>query len=81
MHTHTIQTKFMFGDRVRFDSKLQGLSGSGTVFEVSFGGDPLFMHYTIELGNGHHQPGILEDEIMLIEDDTPSDTPTTLTSP
>ena len=81
MHTHTIRTKFTFGDRVRFDTKMNG-SGIGTVLEIVFGSDGI-MYYMIEIDRDSCdiQGGILEDEMTLIEDDAPSDTPTTLSSP
>lgn len=72
MHTHTIRTKFTFGDRVRFNSLLNG-SGVGTVFAICFdesGG----VDYLIQLdGRDDMQGGIADDEMTLITDafDTP----------
>ena len=56
----TIQTKFAFGDRVRFDSRMQHCSGEGIVFAVTIDryGE---LDYIIEIDCGGHsdlQPGI-----------------------
>jgi hypothetical protein len=82
MHTHTIRTKFTFGDRVRFDSVMTR-SGVGTVLEIVFGiyDGRTQIYYMLELKSGDIQGGITEDEMTLVEDDTSSDTPTTLSSP
>ena len=68
MHTHTIRTRFTFGDRVRFDSQMQQLSGEGTVFAITFGADGQ-IDYLIEIGRDGYsdlQPGILESEMTLL---------------
>jgi hypothetical protein len=66
MHTLTVQTKFTFGDRVRFDSRIQQCSGSGTVFAITVGGDGQ-IDYMIEIRQGELvQPGILENEMTLL---------------
>jgi hypothetical protein len=69
MYTHTIRTRFTFGDRVRFDSQLQQCSGEGTVFAITVVADGQ-VDYTIEIereGYSDLQPGILESEIALLE--------------
>ena len=69
MHTHTIRTRFTFGDRVRFDSQLQRLSGEGKVFAITFVADGQ-VDYMIEIerdGYSDLQPGILEGEITLLD--------------
>jgi hypothetical protein len=63
MHTLTIQSRFTFGDRVRFNSRQQGCSGTGTIrlITVDERGE---VDYTIEPdGEDSWQPGIVEDEI------------------
>ena len=65
MHTLTIQTRFTFGDRVRFDSPTQHCSGSGTIFVITIGGDG-HLDYMIMTEDGDIQPGILESEITLL---------------
>jgi hypothetical protein len=68
MHTITIRTKFTFGDRVRFNSPIQGCSGVGKIWVITVGGDG-YVDYMIELdGSGDLQPGITEQEITLLED-------------
>ena len=65
MHTLTIQTKFTFGDRVRFDSPFQGKNGTGTIVAITVGpGNEI--DYLIDPGDGYLQGGILEHEITLI---------------
>jgi len=67
MHTHTIRTRFTFGDRVRFDSRLQGCMGEGTIFAITFDAEGN-IDYMISITGADGitselQPGILEDEI------------------
>jgi hypothetical protein len=68
MHTLAIQTRFTFGDFVRFDSQAQHCTGEGQVFAVTvdrYGQ----IDYMIEIERGGYtdlQPGILEDEITLV---------------
>lgn len=69
MHTLTIQTRFKFGDRVRFNSPSQRCSGEGTVFAITIGIDGQ-IDYMIEIprdGYTDLQPCILENEITLLE--------------
>ncbi len=67
MHTLTVQTRFTFGDRVRFDSPTQGCSGTGTVMWITVGPD-LSVDYMIESDHdGQIQPGILGSEMTLLE--------------
>jgi hypothetical protein len=69
MHTHTVRTRFTFGDRVRFDSQLMRCTGEGTVFGITFVADGQ-VDYLIEIGRDGYsdlQPGIYEDEITLLE--------------
>jgi hypothetical protein len=69
MHTLTIKTKYTFDDRVRFDSKLQGVAGTGRVFAITidYSGQ---IDYIIEMETGEGycglQPGILEEEITML---------------
>ena len=37
MHTHSVRTRFTFGDYVRFDSQLQRVSGEGRIIAITFG--------------------------------------------
>ena len=69
MHTLTVQTKYTFGDRVRFDSTLQGCSGIGTIFAITIDAEGQ-IDYMIEVERGEIQPGILENEISLLEAST-----------
>ena len=69
MHTLTVQTKFTFGNRVRFESQMQRCSGEGTVFGVTidrYG----HLDYIIEIDRDGYtdlQPGILESELTLLD--------------
>jgi hypothetical protein len=72
MHTVTVRTKFTFGDRVKFDSPTQSRSGVGKVFAITIDAE-LHIDYMIEIDRGEYtdlQPGILEDEIMLLDADS-----------
>lgn len=69
MHALTIRTKFTFGDRVRFNSAAQHCNGEGTVFAITVDKQGQ-IDYIIEIPMGHYtdlQPGILENEIKLLE--------------
>ena len=73
MHTLTVRTRFTFGDRVRFDSKAQQCAGEGTVFPITIGADGQ-IDYLIEIqrtGYTDLQPGILEDELTLLDTGEP----------
>jgi hypothetical protein len=69
MHTHTIRTRFTFGDRVRFDSQWQRCSGEGKVIDFTVEADGQ-VDYMIEIlsadGTSTIQPGIQEGEITLL---------------
>ena len=70
MHALTVQTKFTFGDRGRFDSRIQGCSGVGKVFAITVDWMRR-VDYIIEIDQGSHsdlQPGILDDEMVLLGD-------------
>ena len=70
MHVLTIETKFTFGDRVRFDSRTQNRRGSGTIFAITLDSERT-IDYTIAIDGRFDeslQPGILEDEIELERD-------------
>lgn len=72
MHTLTVRTKFTFGDQVRFDSAMQKCSGTGTVFAITVDAEGR-VDYMIDISRGEYsdlQPGILEDEMMLIGTET-----------
>jgi hypothetical protein len=62
MHMLTIQTRFTFGDRVRFDSTTQGCSGSGKIVAITVDARGQ-IDYIIDTGISCLQAGILEDEI------------------
>ena len=81
MHTHTIRTKFTFGDRVRYQSRspFNG-SGTGRVAVVTFDASG-YIDYMIELSDGSIQGGIAEDEMTRITDDAESDVTNLLSSP
>jgi len=67
MHALTIQPKYIFGDRVRFDSPTQGKSGTGKIVAITiYAEGPL--DYMIDQGEENNvlQPGILEHEITLL---------------
>ena len=69
MHTHTVRTRFTFNDRVRFDSSAQQCSGVGKIYAITIDRDGQ-IDYMIEIdrdGYSDLQPGILEDEITLLE--------------
>jgi hypothetical protein len=69
MHTVTFQARFAFGDRVRFDSKMQGCSGVGKIFAITIDLSGHF-DYMIEIDGSHViQPGIQEGEIVLLSSD------------
>lgn len=70
MYTLTIQTKFNFGDRVRFDSSLQQCAGEGTIYAVTLDGSGLLDYMITVDGRLDIQGGILEEEIVLIANDT-----------
>jgi hypothetical protein len=68
MHSLTIQTKYTFGDRVRFDSASQGGSGTGRIFAITVDAQRQ-IDYIIEIDQGSYtdlQPGVLEHEIELL---------------
>ncbi len=68
MHTLSVQTKFTFGDRVRFDSPTQSCSGSGTIFAINIDARGE-VDYVIEQDDEPYaQGGILENEITLLAD-------------
>jgi len=67
----TLRTRFTFGDRVRFDSPTQSCSGVGEIFAITVDSEQR-IDYMIEIDRGGYsdlQPGILEDEIMLLGTD------------
>lgn len=69
VHTLTVRTRYTFGDRVRFDSKLQGCDGVGTVFAITVDFEGR-IDYIIEVDRGGYsdlQAGILEHEITGLE--------------
>jgi hypothetical protein len=68
MHTHTVQTKFTFGDRVRVDSTLQQFSGTGTVFAICFDGDGIIDYLITVDGEDLLRGGIQEYEMTLLTD-------------
>jgi hypothetical protein len=66
MPTLRVETRFAFGDLVRFDSPTQGRAGTGKVFAIT-----LDLHgrldYMIDEREGLDiRPGILENEISLL---------------
>lgn len=71
MYTLTIQTKFKFGDRVRFESAWQGRKGTGTIFGVMLDkySQISYMIDTTEAGEYTDTlvQGIFENEISSIE--------------
>jgi hypothetical protein len=69
MHTLLLQTKYTFGDRVRFDSPTQRCSGTGTIVAiVTYREGPI--DYMLEVdGRSEIQGGIQEDEMTLLGDD------------
>jgi len=69
VHTLTIHTKFALGDRVRFDSLTQRCAGTGTVeaIVVYSGGRRDYMIALDDFEEFDVQPGILEDEITLLD--------------
>jgi hypothetical protein len=65
MHTLTIQTEFTFGDRVEFDSRLQGCSGVGTIYAITID-DQMHVDYIIAVeAESALRAGIQEHEITL----------------
>ncbi len=66
MYTLVVQTKFTFGDRVRFDSATQHCNGSGKVFGITVYNAQGDFTYLIDQGGGKYvQGGIAEHEIAL----------------
>jgi hypothetical protein len=69
MHILTIQTKFTFGDRVHYDSRIQQCSGTGIVYAITVDSERL-VDYMIKIDEGgcsNLQPGIQEEELTLLE--------------
>ena len=62
MHTHTIRTKFTFGDRVSFDSVVQRCSGTGIVCAIVFQ-EVGMVDYMIAVGMKSWGTGETIDEI------------------
>jgi hypothetical protein len=69
MYTLTFQTKYTFGQRIRFDSRMQGRSGIGTIFAITVDAEGK-IDYTLsimdEAGYSDLQPGIYEEEIISV---------------
>jgi len=69
MHKLVVETKFTFGDSVRFDSPTQQRKGVGTIICITIDGDG-DLDYMIKVGGGegedYLQPGILGNEITLL---------------
>ncbi|WP_020475688.1 phospholipase D-like domain-containing protein [Zavarzinella formosa] len=66
MHTHTLRTKYTFGDRVRFNSHTQGIEGTGKIFAITVDSEGQ-IDYIVDIGRGEYselQNGIYEDEII-----------------
>lgn len=69
MYRIAFETKFTFGDRVRFDSKAQNRCGTGKIFAITID-EQGNVDYIIEINDeSTHdlQPGILEEEIELLK--------------
>jgi hypothetical protein len=66
MHRRTLETKYTFGDRVRFDSPSQGCQGVGTIYGITIyaTGEPDYLIHPDD--DSAIQPGILENEISLL---------------
>ncbi len=66
MHTLVVQTKFTFGDRVRFDSATQHCNGLGRIAGITIYNAHGEHDYFIDVGPGEYiQGGIEEHEITL----------------
>ncbi|WP_439623528.1 hypothetical protein [Gemmata sp.] len=66
MHTLVAQTKFTFGDRVRFDSEVQKCNGTGEILAITVEVDGS-VNYLISVPDAEYlYAGILEDEITLL---------------
>jgi hypothetical protein len=66
MSTFAIQTKHTFGQTVRFDSRMQRLSGVGTILAITVDAEKC-IDYMVEIerdGYQAFQPGIYEDEVV-----------------
>jgi hypothetical protein len=68
MHTLTLRTRFTFGDRVRFDSRIQNCSGTGTVFAITIDEEKQIDYMIRADGQDLLQPGILEEEMILLSE-------------
>ncbi len=68
MHTITIQTKFTFGDHVRFDSSTQGRTGTGKIVGITVYTDGSVDYLIDPEGDKYLQPGIVEHEMILLND-------------
>jgi hypothetical protein len=69
MHTLTVQTRFTFGDRVRFEAPGQECSDVGMVVAITINRDGK-IDYVIKLdqvgGAGALQPGVPESDVTLL---------------
>jgi hypothetical protein len=66
MHTHTVRTRYTFGDRVRYSSQYNG-SGTGKIVSICFhDSDPPYYYIEVD-GSRDIQGGIMDDEITLLE--------------
>ena len=67
MHTLVAQTKFTFGDRVRFDSEVQKCSGTGEILAITVEVDGS-INYLISVPDAEYlHAGIQENEITLLD--------------
>lgn len=74
MHALVIRSKFTFGDRVRFASRLQGCSGFGSIYAITIDVSAQ-ISYMIDIFESGIEPmasnikaEIFEDEMELIQD-------------
>jgi len=69
MHTLTVQTKYNFGDRVKFESSSQDLKGIGRIIAITIEDDrsSTYIVETVEPDGVHIcQPGICDAEIICL---------------
>jgi hypothetical protein len=68
MHTHTVRTKYTFGDRVRYATQWND-AGIGTIVSICFEPD-LSYYYFIEVDESRDIQGGIEDgDITPLTDD------------
>lgn len=74
MHVHTVRTKYTFGDRVRYASKLQG-NGTGKIVNIIVEDDMEYCYFIEVDGGGDTVFFIRDADITPVTDDPDVSTP------